>query len=123
MYGVTLQDTGARNFVVAGLGPIDALNPRVIALRILTTPLPIAVIVVSSAASCTIAFDQPTFVQNGNNIDIRIKERLPDERVRSIALCAGQPPTAEAVHLVGVSNPMAHTYSVNGVAIAPTFSF
>jgi hypothetical protein len=52
-----------------------------------------------------------------------MKKRILGEPVRSILDCVLEPPVTRAVHLVGVSNPTAHTYSVNGVTIAPNFSF
>jgi hypothetical protein len=123
LYSAALQEIGDSNFAVRNILPLDLENPRVISLRVLTTPLPIAVIVAAPDGACPSSYEQPTFVQTGNNIDIRFRMRVQGEPVRSITDCALPPPVAQAVHLLGLTNPTAHTYSVNGASIAPNFSF
>jgi hypothetical protein len=124
-YAAFLRDTGGLKFSVEGrVQEWDLVDPDVSSLRIVTAPIPIAVIVGEShRTACWFLHHRPTFVQSGNNIDIQIKLRIPGAPLISIADCALPPPFAEAVHLVGVTNPMAHTYSINGIAIAPNFSF
>jgi hypothetical protein len=103
------------DIMVAATEEFSVEKPTIAALRILLTPSPAAVIFGTYSSGCVATFPRPSYVENGNNIDIRVMGRKP-----AGAMCtAVMGPFVEAVSLAGVANPAGRTYSINGVTIVP----
>jgi hypothetical protein len=100
-------------FMVAAAEEFTVENPTITGLRILLTPSPAAVVFGEYASGCVTTYPKASFMEKGNNIDIRVMGRKP-----AGAMCtAVMGPFVEALSLAGVSNPETRTYSVNGVPI------
>ena len=103
-------------FIHMAAEEFTAEKPTITGLRILLTPSPAAVVFGTYASGCVTTYPRPSYVESGNNIDIRVMGRKPTG-----AMCtAVMGPFVEAVSLAGVGNPASRTYSVNGVPIVPT---
>jgi hypothetical protein len=109
-------DRESGSLMVAAAEEFTVEKPTITGLRILLTPSPAAVIFGTYSSGCITTYPRPSFVESGNNIDIRVTGRKP-----AGAMCtAVMGPFVEAVSLAMVSNPANRTYSINGVSIVPT---
>ena len=118
---VLLQSSGSNTFVLSTTDELTVADPVIAELRILTSPTPTAILT-GFYAACGGSVSKPTFTRIGNNVDIRVKMRLPSTRDWA---CEAGPwamrPFAEAIRLVTLSDPQTQTYSVNGRSIEPVF--
>jgi|SRR3990172_7543461 len=113
----SLKWTGGNNFTLTGSSDLLVQNPTVSSLKILTAPMPVAIIYGYYASGCTSAYGRASFVQTGNNIDIRVKSKAPLG-----AICTAVAPAfVEVVSLPASVTSQLYTYSVNGVSITPTY--
>ncbi len=120
VFGVRLEWTGGNNYVAIGSGEYGLVNPQVNSLKILTTPIPVAIIFGQYSDGCGSAYRRPSFVQTGNHIDISLKAQFP--LPSDLFNCsAASVPFAEVVKLPSSASSQMHTYSVNGQGITPSF--
>lgn len=119
VFAVVLEQTGDNNFVLTSSEEYGLANPPVSSLKILITPVPVAIIFGYYPNGCVSAYGRPSFVETGNNIDIRLKARFL--RRADIACTQAIVPFAEMVSLPDSVNSQTHTYSVNGVSITPSY--
>jgi hypothetical protein len=116
-FAVSLQSTGGNNLALTSSSELVVQNPSVSSLKILTTPVPVAIIYGNYSSGCTSAYGRPSFIQAGNNIDIRLKSRAPLG-----AICTAVAPAfVEVVGLPADVTSHPYTYSVNGTSITPTY--
>ena len=119
VFAVLLEWTGGNNYVATYSEEYGLRNPSVSSLKILTTPVPVAIIFGQYSSSCLSAYRRPTFVLTGNNIDIQLKAQFSLRT--DIACGAALVPFAEIVSLPASASTQTYTYSANGVSIAPSF--
>jgi hypothetical protein len=122
-FSVSLQAAGA-NVTVTAAREFNLLDPVLPELRILLNGngafSPTAVVTGFYSPCGGGSFSRATFSRTDNNVDIRVKIRvpaLPDVTCTSQAL----QPFAEAVGLFVPADPRTQTYSVNGQRVTPVF--
>ncbi len=119
VFSVSLAWTGGNNYVLTSSEEYGVENPRADSLKIITSPLPVAIVFGHYSSGCFSAYGSPSYVLTGNNIDIRVKARYS---LRSdIACTQALVPFAELVTLPLGMDTRSYTYSVNGVSITPGY--
>ena len=121
-FSVTLQNTGPNTFAVTGVQEFTLADPVIAELRIITSPALTAVVSGFYAACGGGNVSQGSFSRTGDNVDIRVKMRVPPTRDPVCEASAGAlQPFAQAVPFFVGTDPRTQTYSVNGTRVIPVF--
>jgi hypothetical protein len=117
----TLQNTGGNNFVVTDVREVPSIDPLVIAFHVFAQPgLHVATVSGFYGACGGATVVKPTLTQTGDNIDIRVKVRVPPVIGCEVAAVAAQP-FSEAVGFFLTGDARTKTYFLNGKPVTPTF--
>ncbi|MCX7176690.1 MAG: hypothetical protein NT159_22780 [Proteobacteria bacterium] len=108
---------GGNNFTVTSSSELTAYNPNVITLKIVTTPVPVALIHAYYPSGCARSYARPSAILTGNNVDIRLKGWAPT----GVVCTAMAALFVESVALPVVADNQTYTYTINGVSVAPTY--
>ena len=123
IFSATLQHAGGQNFVVTDVRELELVEPLVIGFRIFAAPnFHVAAVSGFYGACGSAALLKPTVTQTGDNVDVRVKVRVPPVndpgcQVASVAL----QPFSEAATFFLIGDVHAKTYSINGKPASPTF--
>jgi len=121
VFGVVLEWTGGNNFALTSSEEHGVVNPDMSrgSLKILITPVPVAIIFGHYLGCARTLYGRPSFVQTSNHIDIRLKTLLSLQV--DIGCSADIVPFAEIVRLPDSASSQTYTYSVNGESITPSY--
>lgn len=118
-FAVSLAWAGGNTFTLTSSQEYVVQDAGVDSLKILTIPVPIAIIYGAYGDGCTSAYGRPSLTQTGTNLDIRIKQQRPLSL--DFACTQALVPFVEVVSLPDAAGTQSYTYSVNGVSITPTY--
>ena len=123
VFSATLQNTGGKDFVVTDVREVPLADPLVTGLQVFATVgFHVAAVSGFYGACGDATVLKPTVTQSENNIDVRVKMRVPE--VEDVGCQVGSvafQPFSEAVGFFLIGDARARTYSVNGKPITPKF--